>query len=60
VEENLGQFLAMPTGDTRALVRFWRNTLASDIQHAVVELFAELQKLRWLTGTGAIREPAAG
>jgi DNA-binding NtrC family response regulator len=60
VEENLGQLQGMPPGDIRGLLRFWRNTLSSDIQHAVVQLFAELQNLRGLEGTGAIGEPATG
>ncbi|MGD0736466.1 MAG: sigma 54-interacting transcriptional regulator [Terracidiphilus sp.] len=46
VEENLGQLLGMPEGDAEAIFRFWSNTLALDIQHAVAKLFAELEKLR--------------
>ena len=60
VEGNLGQLLGMPPGDLRGLVRFWRNTLSSDTQHAVVQLFGELQKLRRLQGTGEFGEPATG
>jgi transcriptional regulator with PAS, ATPase and Fis domain len=50
VEENLGQLLGMPPGDARTLARFWRSTLEPDIKQAVVQLFAELEKLREETG----------
>jgi hypothetical protein len=60
VEENLGVLLAMPPGDARSLVRFWRSTLAPDIQRSVAELFAELQKLRLLPGASALGEPTSG
>jgi len=46
VEEGLGQLLGMPAADVGAIIRFWRETLALDIQQAVSQLFAELQKLR--------------
>lgn len=60
VEENLGQLQAMAPEDTRGLSRFWRSTLAPDIQQAVVQLFGELQRLRELTGASAIGKPVTG
>jgi DNA-binding NtrC family response regulator len=46
VEENLGRLLSISPPDPPALARFWRTTLAPDIQRAVAQLFRELQKLR--------------
>ena len=49
VAEDLGQLLALPPGDPLSAPRYWRNTLAPDIQGAVGQLFGELQRLRELT-----------
>ena len=53
VEESLGQFLALPKNNTSVLFRFWEKTLKQEIQQAVAQLFAELQKLREIMGTRA-------
>jgi len=53
VEESLGQLLALPKNNASALSRFWEKTLEQEIQHAVAQLFAELQKLREIMGTRA-------
>jgi DNA-binding NtrC family response regulator len=59
VEENLGLFLAIPPEDARGLFRFWQKTLAPEIQQAVVQLFAELQKLREIAGASALDDSTA-
>jgi hypothetical protein len=59
VEENLAQLLSLPPGDAPGLSRFWRGILAPAIQQAVAQLFAELQKLRELSGASAFDESAA-
>jgi transcriptional regulator with PAS, ATPase and Fis domain len=53
VEESIGQFLALPKNNTSVLFRFWEKTLKQEIQQAVAQLFAELQKLREIMGTRA-------
>jgi hypothetical protein len=45
--------LALPKNNASALSRFWEKTLEQEIQHAVAQLFAELQKLREIMGTRA-------
>jgi transcriptional regulator with GAF, ATPase, and Fis domain len=60
VEENLGRLLSMPPEDARGLSHFWQKNLAPEIRQAVVQLFAELQKLRELAGASAVEESAAG
>jgi len=59
VEGNLAQLLAMPQDDAHTLFCFWRETLEPEIQLAVVQLFAELQKLRELAGARAIEDSTA-
>jgi DNA-binding NtrC family response regulator len=51
VEESLGQLLALPKNNMSVLFRFWEQTLRQEIQQAVAQLFAELQKLREIMGT---------
>jgi DNA-binding NtrC family response regulator len=53
VEESLEQLLALPKNNMSALSRFWEKTLKQEIQQAVAQLFAELQKLREIMGTRA-------
>jgi DNA-binding NtrC family response regulator len=53
VEESLGQLLALPKNNTSVLSRFWEQSLRLEIQQAVAQLFAELQKLREIMGTRA-------
>jgi transcriptional regulator with GAF, ATPase, and Fis domain len=53
VEESLGQLLALPKNNASTLSRFWEQTLKQEIQQAVAQLFAELQKLREIMGTRA-------
>jgi DNA-binding NtrC family response regulator len=53
VEESLGQLLALPKNNMSALSHYWEKTLRREIQQAVAQLFAELQKLREIMGTRA-------
>jgi hypothetical protein len=59
VEENLGQLLDLPQDNAHTLFCFWRETLEPEIQQAVAQLFAELQKLRELAGARAIEDSTA-
>jgi DNA-binding NtrC family response regulator len=53
VEESLGKLLEPRKKDLSALLGFWQENLAPEIQRAVVQLFAELQRLRELMGARA-------